>query len=148
MKNKYFTYIKLSKYYRLRQNNGKEEHMKSWTSKQLKLFNEISAIQNRPYNDDGVSFQDNPIWVVVNGKQVYLRGGKGTDSKWYQAGIKNGGEIEVAGQTFKVKYVPVDNESEIAAVTVAYNQKYHGQYPIDMMVSDKVAHATVRLELR
>lgn len=80
MKNKYFTYIKLSKYYRLRQNNGKEEHMKSWTSKQLKLFNEISAIQNRPYNDDGVSFQDNPIWVVVNDEQVYLRGGKGTDS--------------------------------------------------------------------
>lgn len=42
----------------------------------------------------------------------------------------------------------VDDQDEIKAVTDAYEAKYHGQYPIDMMVSDKCAQATVRLDLK
>ncbi len=122
--------------------------MTEWTQTQLDAFNKATTIQNRPYDDNGKTFQDNPIWVVVAGKNAYLRGGKGTESHWYQAGIKNGGEIAAGDNVYKIKYVPVNDEEEIKSVTDAYNKKYHGQYPIDMMVSDKVAHATVRLELQ
>lgn len=122
--------------------------MSKWTEEQLSAFNQASAIQNRPYNDEGKTFQDNPIWVVVSNDKVYLRAGKGKESKWYQSGIKNGSEVAVGDNVYKINYVPVDDEAEIQAVTAAYNKKYHGQYPIDMMVSDKVAHATVSLELR
>ena len=30
-------------------------------------------------------------------------------------------------------------------MTEAYNDKYHGQYPIDLMVSDPVAKATIAI---
>ncbi|AZN76631.1 hypothetical protein CXB72_05615 [Lactobacillus acidophilus] len=52
------------------------------------------------------------------------------------------------GQIFVVDYVPIYDPAEISAVTEAYLKKYHGQYPIDMMVSDKCADATVELRLK
>ena len=115
----------------------------AWNKEVLAKLNEVATVQNHP-NDD----QDNPIWVVTNDDKVYLRAGKGKESKWYQSGIKNGGSIELDGQNFDVDYVSVDDPAEISAVTEAYLKKYHGQYPIDMMISDKCADATVELRLK
>ncbi len=120
----------------------------AWNKEVLAKLNEVATVQNHPNDDQGKSFQDNPIWVVTNDDKVYLRAGKGKESKWYQSGIKNGGSIELDGQTFDVDYVPVDDPAEISAVTEAYLKKYHGQYPIDMMISDKCADATVELKLK
>lgn len=92
-------------------------------------------MQNRPYNDDKSFAEDNPVWEVTVDKQVFIRGAKGIENtKWYQAGIKNSGQVE---------YQPVQNAELIKQVTAAYNKKYQGQYPIDLMVSDPVAKATV-----
>lgn len=119
--------------------------MAEWTKEQLNTLRQVTTVQNHPNNDQGKSFQDYPIWVVVHDNKVYLRAGKGKDSKWYKAGLKNGGAIEFNGQNHAVKYVAVTDTKEIKAVTQAYRDKYHGQYPIDMMVSDKCAAATVEL---
>ena len=112
----------------------------AWNKEVLAKLNEVATVQNHPNDDQGKSFQDNPIWVVTNDDKVYLRAGKGKESKWYQSGIKNGGSIELDGQNFDVDYVSVDDPAEISAVTEAYLKKYHGQYPIDMMISDKCAN--------
>lgn len=117
----------------------------AWNKEVLAKLNEVATVQNHPNDDQGKSFQDNPIWVVTNDDKVYLRAGKGKESKWYQSGIKNGGSIELDGQNFDVS---VDDPAEISAVTEAYLKKYHGQYPIDMMISDKCADATVELKLK
>lgn len=117
----------------------------AWNKDVLAKLNEVTTVQNHPNDDQGKSFQDNPIWVVT---KVYLRAGKGKESKWYQSGIKNGGSIELDGQNFDVDYVPVDDPAEISAVTEAYLKKYHGQYPIDMMISNKCADATAELRLK
>lgn len=120
----------------------------AWNKEVLAKLNEVATVQNHPNDDQGKSFQDNPIWVVTNDDKVYLRVGKGKESEWYQSGIKNGGSIELDGQNFDVDYVSVDDPAEISAVTEAYLKKYHGQYPIDMMISDKCADATVELRLK
>lgn len=122
--------------------------MKTWSKQLLENLNNVTTVQNHPNNDEGKSFQDYPIWVVTDHEKVYLRAGKGKESKWYQSGLKNGGAIELDGQNYKVQYVAVDDPAEIASVTAAYEKKYHGQYPIDMMVSDKCAAATVELRLK
>lgn len=122
--------------------------MKDWTKEELDVLNKITTVQNHPNDDEGLIFQDSPIWVVTNNNHVYLRAGKGKESKWYKSGLKNGGAIEFNNQTYLVNYVAVEDEDEIKAVTDAYEAKYHGQYPIDMMVSDKCATATVRLDLQ
>lgn len=120
----------------------------AWDKNILAKLNEVTTVQNHPNDDNGKSFQDYPIWIVTNDGKVYLRAGKGKESKWYQSGIKNGGSIELDVQIFVVDYVPIDDPAEISAVTEAYLKKYHGQYPIDMMVSDKCADATVELRLK
>lgn len=122
----------------------KEKKMSSWSEKELKAFKEIQTLQNRPYNNDKSFAEDNPVWEVTVDKQVFIRGAKGIENtKWYQAGIKNSGQVEVSGKTFEVEYQPVQNAELIKQVTAAYNKKYQGQYPIDLMVSDPVAKATV-----
>lgn len=67
--------------------------MSTWTKEELNEFNKAQTLQNKPFNDDGVTFEeDNPVWEVVNDERLYIRGAKGTqDTKWYVAGIKNGG---------------------------------------------------------
>lgn len=78
--------------------------------------------------------------------ELYIRGAKGAkDTKWYQTGTRNGGQIGINGQNYEVQYLPVNDKVTIQAVTDAYQDKYYGQYPIDLMVSDKVAQATVKL---
>ncbi|MDK8085640.1 DUF2255 family protein [Lactobacillus paragasseri] len=124
--------------------------MTKWTDEEIATFKNAQTLQNRPYNDDKTTFEeDNPVWEVTVDNQVFIRGAKGVnDTKWYQAGTKNGGQIEVADQKFEVKYQAVNNAGLIKDVTEAFNKKYHGQYPIDLMVSDLVAQATVALVKR
>lgn len=117
----------------------------NWSKELINEINKSTTVQNQPYDKTKESFQDNPLWVVTIDNHVYLRAGKGKDSKWYQEGLKYGGQIEVNGETVKITYRPVTDKKEEDAVTKAYLEKYHGQYPIDMMVSDKCAEATVEL---
>ncbi|OYS17276.1 hypothetical protein CBF56_07210 [Lactobacillus taiwanensis] len=121
--------------------------MAQWTDEEIAAFKNAQTLQNRPYNDDQSSFaEDNPVWEVVVDKQVFIRGAKGIkDTKWYQAGTKNGGQVEINGRKFEVEYQPVNNADLIQDITHAFNNKYHGQYPIDLMVSDPVAKATIAI---
>lgn len=121
--------------------------MSNWTNEELNEFDKAPTLQNKPLNDDGATFEEeNPVWEVVANDKLYIRGAKGTqDTKWYITGVKNGGQVGLNGKNYNVKYVPVKDKSEIDAVTAAFNKKYEGQYPIDLMVSDKVALATVEL---
>ena len=121
--------------------------MNKWTNEEIAAFDKAQTLHNRPYNDDKTtSEEDNPVWEVTVDNQVFIRGAKGIkDTKWYQSGTKNGGQIEVAGQKFEAKYQAVNNAELIKDVTEAFNKKYHGQYPIDLMVSDPVAKATIAI---
>lgn len=123
--------------------------MKDWTKEELDVLNKITTVQNHPNDDEGQSFQDSSICVVTNNNHVYLRElVKAKKANVTSRVKKNGGAIEFNNQTYPVNYVAVEDEDEIKAVTDAYEAKYHGQYPIDMMVSDKCATATVRLDLQ
>lgn len=121
--------------------------MAKWTNDELIVLKQVQTLQNRPLNDDRLTFaEDNPVWEVTVDEHLYIRGAKGiTETQWYQNGIKNGGQIGIDGQNYRVKYLPVTNVETIAKVTAAYKNKYSGQYPIDLMVSDQVAVATVEL---
>ncbi len=75
--------------------------------------------------DDKTTFEeDNSVWEVTVDNQVFIHGAKGIkDTKWYQAGTKNGGQIEVAGQKFEVEYQAVNNAEIIEDVPEAFNKK-------------------------
>ena len=121
--------------------------MTEWTKDEIATLNRVQTLQNRPFNDDQQTFEeDNPVWEVTVDGKLYIRGAKGTTkTKWYVAGVKNGGQVGIDGQNYSVKYVPLSDSATIKNVTAAYQAKYNGQYPIDLMVSDDVAAATVEL---
>ncbi|MEE6671669.1 DUF2255 family protein [Limosilactobacillus fermentum] len=106
-------------------------------------------MQNKPFGPDKATFtEDNPVWEVVVDGRLYIRGGNGTALRWYVNGTKNGGHIRLGNQEYAVDYRAVSDPAEVQAVTDAYQAKYHGQYPIDMMVEDRAAQATVELVKR
>lgn len=120
--------------------------MAAWTKEELAAFENASTLQNQPFADQASFEENNPVWEFVVDDKLYIRGAKVTkNTKWYLAGTQNGGQIAVNGQDFRVKYQPVTDAKLISQVTAAYQDKYHGQYPIDLMVFDKVAQATVEL---
>lgn len=53
----------------------------AWNKDILAKPNEVTTVQNHPNDDQGKSFEDYPIWVVTNDDKVYLRAGKGKESK-------------------------------------------------------------------
>lgn len=53
----------------------------AWNKDILAKPNEVTTVQNHPNDDQGKSFEDYPIWVVINDDKVYLRAGKGKESK-------------------------------------------------------------------
>lgn len=121
--------------------------MTKWSEEELLKFKQAQTLQNRPFNDDQETFEeDNPVWEVVVDGRLFIRGAKGIDdTKWYQAGVKNGGQVSVDGQNYDVRYHPITDSTALKAVTAAYQDKYNGQYPIDLMISDQVTLATVEL---
>lgn len=120
--------------------------MSAWTKEELADFEKIEVLQNKPYEDDGKSFeQDIPTWTVVVNGNLYVRGAKGKDTKWVNFGIKNGGQVGVNGKTYEVSYKLVDNPNEIAAVSEAFKSKYPAGAILTMMTGDLASTATVKL---
>lgn len=120
--------------------------MSAWTKEELADFEKVEALQNKPYEDDGKSFeQDIPTWTVVVNGNLYVRGAKGKDTKWVNFGIKNGGQVGVNGKTYEVSYKLVDNPNEIAAVSEAFKSKYPVGSILTMMTGDLASTATVKL---
>lgn len=123
--------------------------MTEWTSEELKDFADVEALQKRPYEDDGKTFeQDIPTWTVPAGGKLYVRGAKGGNTKWVAFGTKNGGQVAVNGKKYEVDYELVTGPAEIEAVTAAFKNKYPAG-PILTMMTGKVAEsATVKLVKR
>lgn len=120
--------------------------MSEWTKEELADFEDIEALQNRPYEDDKKSFeQDIPTWTVVYNGNLYVRGAKGKDTKWVNFGTKNGGQVGANGKVYEVNYKIVNDPSEIKAVSEAFKSKDPAGSILTMMTSALAESATVKL---
>lgn len=118
----------------------------AWTVNEINQFNLAQAIQNKPLDNDCLTFlENNPIWVVTVDSKIFIRAAQGKEANWYQKGIKNGGVIELHSHNYPVKYIPVTNTQLIQQVTKQYIHKYHWQLPVEIMLSSKAANATLEL---
>lgn len=120
--------------------------MAAWTKEELQDFEKVEALQNRPYENDGKSFeQDIPTWTVVSDGNLYVRGAKGKNTKWVNFGIKNGGQVCVNGKTYEVNYELVSDPNEIEKVSDAFKVKYPAGSILTMMIGTTASTATVKL---
>lgn len=124
--------------------------MSEWTKEELTDFDNSKTLQNRPFNDDHKTFEeDNPVWTVVVENRVFVRGAKGPkNSKWYVVGTKNSGEVEVNNKKYNVEYNAVTDTETIAAVSEAMRAKYPNDPSLKPMTSSLASSATVELVKR
>ena len=81
----------------------------AWSQDELQRIAETDDLHMASFREDGSTYGTPTwIWSVVVGDQLYVRAYNGTNSRWYQAALKQkAGRITAAGMTKEVAFEPV-----------------------------------------
>jgi hypothetical protein len=123
--------------------------MSAWNEEEIREIAETDDLHVSPFREDGETY-GSPTWiwsVVVDG-HLYVRAYNGTDSRWYQAAMREkAGRITAAGMTKEVAFAPVDGPIT-DRIDDAYREKYAGSPYLDPMISARTRAATVEITPR
>ena len=90
-----------------------------------------------------------PIWIVVDGQDVYVRSVRGPAGRWYQAVLSGQPVGLYAGaHQWTIHGEHVTDQATIARVSDAIRSKYEHRWrgPTAAMLRDEVLPTTLRLE--
>ena len=120
--------------------------MAAWAKEELQKIAEADDLHIAPLREDAVTYGTPTwIWSVAVGDALYARAYNGTDSRWYNAALKQkAGRIIAAGLTMEVGFEPVAR-SQKEAIDDAYRAKYRESPYLKPMISDRASAATVRI---
>ena len=96
---------------------------------------------------DGSLRTPRTIWIVRDGKRVFIRSTNGRGADWFRGACETGtGQIIAGGQTFEVTFSEVADTGDLAAVDDGYRDKY-GRYAaiVDHLGEDGPRSATLRV---
>ena len=124
--------------------------MNTWPNDELNRIAETDDLHISPLREDGKIY-GTPTWiwsVAVDGG-LYVRAYNGTNSRWYQAAMRQkAGRITAAGMTKEVSFEPVDgppNELINARIDAAYKAKYKGSPYLAPMIGKSARAATMKI---
>jgi hypothetical protein len=87
-----------------------------------------------------------PIWVVVDGDEVFVRSYRGAGARWYREILARPGAL-VAGPTrIGVRAVQATDARSKRRTTLGFKAKYRPGSSRDAMVRPEVLDTTLRLE--
>jgi hypothetical protein len=120
--------------------------MATWPKQELLKIAAVDDLHIAPFREDGMTYGTPTwIWSVAVGDALYVRGYNGTESRWYQAALRQrAGRIIAAGMTKEVAFEPV-NGSINDRVDEAYCSKYAGSPYLKPMIGARARAATVRI---
>lgn len=120
--------------------------MAKWLPKELNAIAETDDLHIAPFREDGKTYGTLTwIWSVRVDDDLYVRAYNGTQSRWYQAAIKQkAGRITAAGMTKDVVFEPVDGSIN-DCIDDAYRQKYHDSPYLSPMIGERARAATVKI---
>jgi hypothetical protein len=120
--------------------------MTRWPKDELQRIAETDDLHIAPFRDDGNTY-GTPTWiwsVTVDG-DLYVRAYNGTDSRWYQAALKQkAGRITAAGMTKAVAFEPVSGAIN-DRIDRAYRAKYKSSPYLPPMIAAGARAATVKI---
>ena len=87
-----------------------------------------------------------PIWVVVDGDDVFIRTYRGPTSRWYRELLAGGGALVVGGQRIPIRAIAAADSASVKRVSDAFRKKYRKGSSLDSMLLPLVLPTTVRLE--
>ena len=121
----------------------------TWSRDELRKIAETDDLHISPFREDGKTYGTPTwIWSVAVGNALYVRGYSGTESRWYQAALRQkAGRITAAGMTKEVAFEPVSGSIN-DSIDDAYRAKYAGSPYLEPMISTRARAATVRVTPR
>jgi len=120
--------------------------MSTWSKDELRRIAEADDLHVSPLRGDGVTYGTPTwIWSVAVGDALYARAYNGTDSRWYQAAMKQKtGRITAAGVTKEVSFDalrgPINDD-----IDDAYRAKYRDSPYLNPMIGSRARSATVKI---
>jgi hypothetical protein len=87
-----------------------------------------------------------PIWVVVDGDDVFIRSVRGTSARWYRELTAGPGALVVDGKRIPVRAVAAADSASVKRTSDGYRKKYRKGGSLDSMLVPRVLPTTLRLE--
>ncbi|MGP4110659.1 DUF2255 family protein [Streptomyces sp. 4N509B] len=124
--------------------------MTAWNSDELTAIAGSDELEIAPERTDGTRRRPNPVWVVRDGDELYVRSARGVDGIWWRtARASHSGHISAGGVDRDVTFVEVAGDRELNdRIDAAYRSKYGGYSAtyVDPMVADSARVTTLRLQ--
>jgi hypothetical protein len=99
--------------------------MTTWTSSELNLIAKADELEMEPRRNDGTLRGPVPIWVVRDGRHLYVRSFRGTDGGWWRTARANHqGRVRSGGVDKDVTFVEVTDSEINDRIDTAYRTKY------------------------
>ncbi len=87
-----------------------------------------------------------PIWVVVDGDDVFIRTYRGPTSRWYRELLAGPGALVVDGKRIPVRAIAAKDAASVKRTSDGYRKKYRKGSSLDAMLVPLVLPTTLRLE--
>jgi hypothetical protein len=88
------------------------------------------------------------IWILTDGREVYVRSLKGADGRWYHNLVaRPDGAVHIQGRRIPIRAVVANDASTIALVSDLFRSKYgHYRASTEAMLQPHTLEATLRLD--
>lgn len=87
-----------------------------------------------------------PIWVVVDGDEVFIRTYRGPKSRWYLELLAGPGALVVNGRRIPVRAIDASDTASVKRASDGYRKKYPKNDSLDAMLVQSVLPTTLRVE--
>ena len=87
-----------------------------------------------------------PIWIVVDGDDVFVRTYRGKSSRWYRELLARPGAILADGKRVPVRAERAVDADALRRTSDGYRKKYPKSGSLDSMLRRSVLDTTLRLE--
>jgi hypothetical protein len=87
-----------------------------------------------------------PIWIVVDGDDVFIRAVRGPTSRWYRELVADPGALVVKGKRIPVRALVARDGVSVTRASDGYRKKYRKGGSLDSMLVPAVLPTTLRLE--
>jgi hypothetical protein len=87
-----------------------------------------------------------PIWIVVDGDDVFIRAYRGPTSRWYRELLARPGALIVKEQRIPVRAVAAADDDSVRRTSDGFRKKYRKGSSLDSMLVAEVLPTTLRLE--
>jgi len=87
-----------------------------------------------------------PIWVVVDGDDVFIRAVRGLKSRWYRELLARQGALIANGTRIRVRAIAAADSVSVKRTSDGYRKKYRKGGSLDSMLVPAILPTTLRLE--